>query len=62
MSGGGLEARVGRPLDAINPQPARMLTVVILHLDPLEPADVRPPAYFVGRHRLALFRGENETE
>ena len=62
MSGGGLEARVGRLLDAINPQPARMLTVVILYLDPLEPADVRPPTYFVGRQGLALFRGGTETE
>lgn len=60
---GSLEARIERLQEQVRPEPAELVTVVLLHITPVEESAVlRDGFHRVGKYGVATFLGGTEKE
>ncbi len=58
-----LEARVDRISEQLNPQPAEMVSVILVHYSEIEDREaITPPNYYVGRYATVTFLGGTEGQ
>jgi len=58
----GLETRIERLMEAVNPEPPMLKIVVLIYYGGVDPEAVKPPQHYIGKFATAVFLGGTERE